>query len=84
MTGALPHTQIEPPAILIVWSNKHLAWRATAIVNATISAPAEIEGPTTSEGRHSIDALMARLDRRFGLLSDDQCAPTLVSIEAAE
>lgn len=81
--GAYPHSAAPPPAILIAWSDRHMAWRATAIVaDVDGSAAAAIEGPTTSEGRHAGDALLALLDRRFGLLGDHECAPTIVSIAA--
>lgn len=66
-----------PPAILIAWCDKRLAWRATALV-AIDGDLGAIAGPTTSEGRHPADALQALQTKRFGLLFDDQCAPTSV------
>lgn len=79
--GALPHTEADPPAILIAWCPQALAWRATAVVTED-RAEQRLEGPTTSDGRHAADALQALLDRRFGLLSDVECAPTMVTIAA--
>lgn len=79
--GALPH--VPPPAILIAWSDEHVAWRATTIVaHMDGSAPAAVDGPSTAEGRHPADALQALLGRRFGILADQDCAPTLVTIGA--
>ena len=73
------HSFAQPPAILIAWSPQHQAWRATAIV-AGEGDPARVEGPSTSTGRHPADALQALLDARFGILADQQCAPTVVEV----
>ena len=70
-----------PPAILIAYYAKHNCWRATAIVDA-YQEPGDVLGDSTMKGAHPADALQALLGRRFGILHDAECAPTLVSIEA--
>lgn len=72
-----PHGAADAPAILIAWSPKLRAWLATAIL---ADQPLAIDGPSTSEGRHPADALQALLERRFAILTDAECPPTLVSL----
>lgn len=71
-----------PPAILIAHCAKYDCWRATAVV-AIDGAPGEILGDSTMEAEHPAAALLALLGRRFGILHDAECAPTVVSIAAA-
>jgi len=76
-----PHGTLEPPAILIAWSDKDGGWIATAI---SAEDPIAVRGPSTSYGRHPADALQALLEKRFGIQADQDCPATLVSIEIAE
>lgn len=78
-----PSALAIPPAILIAWSAERKAWRATAIVDSA-GEPIVIEGPSTSSGRTASEALQVLLDRRFGILVDQDCPATLASIEAAD
>ena len=70
---------ISPPAILIAWSADDNYCRATAIVAADLE-PIGVWGPSTSLGVTPARALDALLGRRFGILVDQDCPATLVTI----
>ena len=76
-----PHGTAEPPSILIAWSDELGQWRATAVLADFAD---QVEGQTSSLGRHPADALQALLERRFGCLCDSACPPTLLDVAMKE
>lgn len=73
-----PYSVSTPPAILIAYSGSDGGWRATAVI---AEDDIDLEGPTTSIGRHPSDALQTLLEKRFCALRDEDCPATLISIE---
>lgn len=74
-----PYGTEEPPAILIAWSFKHSAWRATAVITEAGEELVAIEGPSTSLGDDPAAALQQLLARRFAALTDADFPATMVS-----
>ncbi|CAN5372287.1 hypothetical protein BH10PSE14_BH10PSE14_04780 [soil metagenome] len=74
-----PYGTDEPPAILITWSTRHGAWRATAIITEAGDELAAIEGPSTGTGDDPAAALQQLLARRFTAITDADFPATLVA-----
>jgi hypothetical protein len=75
-----PYGSPLPPAILIAWHDLRGAWVATAVQS---SEPIAIIGPSSQNGYTAADALAGLLDRRFCMLSDQDCPATMVTIAEA-
>jgi hypothetical protein len=68
----------DPPAIVLFWSADRRRWVATATCAVD---PIEVLGPSSSYGEHPGDALAGLLTRRFGALTDSDCAATMIALE---